>query len=358
MTAKGKPAVATAGSLERFRMTAENVQGSSAALRAKQVRNFRSPSMARIELASARRKLSAFTRWLRANDYCLPPALGPVAPVAVVVDTLNRSIDGSESGDRDMGAYLNAADAIREAFGCVVPIIHHCGHEGTRPRGHGSIMGTVDAQIAVKRDEAGNVSALVEEMKDGPDGAQITSRLEAVEVGLDEDGEPISSCIIVPIEGAAAGAKPVAGPKLTKAAKIALRALRNAIGEVGDVPVSCNHIPAGAKCVRISQWRDCASGKAADRCVGNPQILWPRQNSRPADCGLERHHRFRAFPRLIAAQSGRNHLRRSPVLKTRREYSLRGGFSILSECQENCDVYQQQPRIAILPKRPSNSSHQ
>ena len=81
---------------------------------------------------------------------------------------------------------------------------------------------------------------------------------QPVEVGLDEDGEPISFCIIVPIEGAAAGAKPVAGPKLTKAAKIALRALHNAIGEVGEVPVPCNHIPAGVKCVRIGQWRDYA----------------------------------------------------------------------------------------------------
>jgi hypothetical protein len=120
--------------------------------------------------------------------------------VAVAIDTLNRSIEGSESKDEDMGAYLNAAYVIEETFACVVPIVHHCGHDDSRPRGHSSITGTTDAQIAVTRDEVDNVIAEVEWMKDGPSGARITSRLETVEVGKDEDGEPITSCVIVETE--------------------------------------------------------------------------------------------------------------------------------------------------------------
>jgi RecA-family ATPase len=69
-------------------------------------------------------------------------------PAAVVIDTLNRSLAGSESDDEDMTAYIQAADAIRNAFNCAVIIVHHCGHEGTRPRGHSSLMGALDAQIA------------------------------------------------------------------------------------------------------------------------------------------------------------------------------------------------------------------
>jgi RecA-family ATPase len=38
-------------------------------------------------------------------------------PVAVCIDTLNRSLAGSESSDEDMAAYIRAADAIRDAFG-------------------------------------------------------------------------------------------------------------------------------------------------------------------------------------------------------------------------------------------------
>jgi AAA domain len=126
--------------------------------------------------------------------------IGDSGPVSVTLDTLNRSLRGSESSDEDMTAYLNAADAIREAFGCVVIIVHHCGIDGTRPRGHTSLTGTVDAQLAVKRDGANNIVVTVEHMKDGAEGAVIASRLETAELGLDDDGDPITSCVVVPVE--------------------------------------------------------------------------------------------------------------------------------------------------------------
>jgi hypothetical protein len=129
-------------------------------------------------------------------------AMGEAAPVAVVLDTLNRSLRGSESSDEDMTAYIRAADAIREAFECAVIIVHHCGIEGTRPRGHTSLTGAADAQLSCKRDGADNVIVTVECAKDGPQGDSLASRLEVVEVGIDEDGEAISSCVIVPTEAA------------------------------------------------------------------------------------------------------------------------------------------------------------
>ena len=171
-----------------------------------------------------------------------------------MIDTLNRSLAGSESDDRDMAAYVHAADAIRDAFTCAVVIVHHCGHEGTRPRGHSSLIGAVDAQISVKRDAADNIVATVELMKDGPQGDEIVSRLEPVEVGTDTDGDPISSCVIVPLEGAAARQKPQ-GVKLKGAAKIALGALHEAISDCGEVPPASNHIPPGIKAVTIEMWR-------------------------------------------------------------------------------------------------------
>jgi RecA-family ATPase len=60
-------------------------------------------------------------------------------PVAVCIDTLNRSLDGSESSDEDMTAYVRAADAIRDAFGCLVVIVHHCGHN-RQTKGAGTDM--------------------------------------------------------------------------------------------------------------------------------------------------------------------------------------------------------------------------
>ena len=87
-----------------------------------------------------------------------------------MIDTLNRSLAGSENSDKDMAAYIRAADVIREAFECTVAIIHHCGVAGTRPRGHTSLTGAVDAQLAVKRDDEGVIRVKVEWLKDGARG--------------------------------------------------------------------------------------------------------------------------------------------------------------------------------------------
>ena len=168
---------------------------------------------------------------------------------------MNRSLAGSESSDEDMSAYVKAADAIRDAFNCAVIIVHHCGHEGTRPRGHSSLMGALDVQVAVKRDAADNIIATVELMKDGPQGDEFTSRLEVVEVGIDDDGDPITSCVIMPVEGLAPIRKDKTA-KLTKGAKIALDALHEAVGDCGKVPPASNHIPGGVKCATIDQWRE------------------------------------------------------------------------------------------------------
>jgi hypothetical protein len=123
------------------------------------------------------------------------------APAVVTLDTLNRSFTGSESSDEAMTAYIGACDAIREALQCAVVIVHHSGLAEGRARGHTALLGAADTQIGVRRDGADNVVATVEYMKDGPDEAQDVCRLEQVEVGTDEDGEPITSCVCVPVEG-------------------------------------------------------------------------------------------------------------------------------------------------------------
>jgi dTDP-4-dehydrorhamnose 3,5-epimerase len=50
-------------------------------------------------------------------------------------------------------------------------------------------------------------------MKDGPENDVIGSRPKRVELGGDEDGDPITSCVIVPIE--ISETRPIEGPRLT-----------------------------------------------------------------------------------------------------------------------------------------------
>ena len=135
------------------------------------------------------------------------------APVAVVLDTLNRSLNGSENSDEDMGNYIKATDAIREALNCAVLVVHHCGVNDSRPRGHTSLTGAADARLSVTRDVAKNILVDVEFMKDGEGSGTIVSALESLDVGVDEDGEPITSCVVVEAEISAPQGR---GPKLTK----------------------------------------------------------------------------------------------------------------------------------------------
>ena len=153
-----------------------------------------------------------------------------------------------------MAAYIGAADAIREHFGCLVIIVHHCGIDGTRPRGHTSLTGAVEAQLAVKRDSASQIITTVEHMKDGPEGEVFVSTLAVVEVGTDDDGDKITSCVVKPSNKPPARTGKGAG--LTDAVFNTFTLLKRAIEDEGQKPPASNHIPAGAKVVTMSLWRE------------------------------------------------------------------------------------------------------
>jgi hypothetical protein len=178
--------------------------------------------------------------------------LGGKAPAIIVIDTLNRALAGDENKSDDMAKFIRAADAIRLAFGGAVLVVHHCGIQANRPRGHTSLSGADDAQIAVERDGADNVVATVEHMKDGEAGLKLMSRLEVEKLGADEHGNEITSCVVVPAEGEA----PPKAPKLKGATKVAFDLLIRAISEAGEKPPASNHIPpqVGRTC-KATTWR-------------------------------------------------------------------------------------------------------
>jgi hypothetical protein len=177
--------------------------------------------------------------------------LGKAKPVVVVIDTLNRGLNGSENDPGDMAKFIRAADAIRAAFGCAIIIVHHCGVEGSRPRGHTSLIGAADAQIAIERNDAGLISVTVEFMKDDEPCAPMASRLERVELGDDDEGEVISSCIVAETDEEAAK-KP---PKLHPMQKLALELLQELSADMGVRAPGSNHIPRDVRVVSKELWR-------------------------------------------------------------------------------------------------------
>ncbi len=177
--------------------------------------------------------------------------LGETKPLLVVLDTLNRSLAGNENDPGDMGAYIKAADGIREAFGCAVLIVHHCGTEDKRPRGHTSLTGACDAQLAVKRTADSIITTTVEWMKDGPEGDTLYSNLEVVTVGHDQDGDEITSCIVV--EGEPSKAE----KRLSPARQDAFDALVELVNKRQNFPVG-DEKPAQAgqsMAVPVEAWR-------------------------------------------------------------------------------------------------------
>lgn len=176
---------------------------------------------------------------------------GDGKPVAVALDTLNRSLYGSESSDEDMAAYVNAADAVKDAFSCAVVVIHHCGWNDSRPRGHSSLTASCDVQIKVSRDAADNIVAEVEVAKDGPQGQTVVSRLEVVDLGVDDEGQAITSCVVLPADGV----EIARGKKVSGAAGIAFDLLRKALDEAGEPAPASPHYPQNTRTLELSQFR-------------------------------------------------------------------------------------------------------
>lgn len=221
-------------------------------------------------------------------------ALGDVNPVAIVLDTLNRSLSGSESRDEDMGNYVRAADSLREAFECAVVVVHHCGIDGSRPRGHTSLTGAADAQLSVSRDAADNIVVTVEYAKDGPQGDNVLSRLEVVDIGADDDGEMITSCVVLPVDGAAPvrnrGAR-----KLSDRQRLALDALDECAATTGRAPPREFGLPAGLVAVSLSDWR----AELYRAGVLDPDAKNPREDFRRVKTSLQARRLIGARDNLV-----------------------------------------------------------
>jgi hypothetical protein len=167
----------------------------------------------------------------------------------ITIDTLNRSLRGSESKDEDMAAYIAAAIALAERFQCLVLIIHHCGHNEERPRGHSSLLGSADAIIETKKDEHNRICAEVEEMRDGPNGATTHSLLKVVTAGYDENLNPITSCVVIPDESAQIDAPQKPG---TKAPSPMGRKFHDALLDALALPEVPQHRPNCGKGVSVT----------------------------------------------------------------------------------------------------------
>ena len=188
-------------------------------------------------------------------------AMFPQGVALVVIDTLSRAMAGyNENSSEDMTAIVANCDRIREKTGAHVMIIHHTGKAiAAGSRGHSSLRAATDTEIEITKDEKTGIStAKVTKQRDRIGGEEFHFKLKQVEVGVDKDKKPVTSCVVVEPEldevptKRDKEAKPV---RLTDDARIALEQLAKAIERADEQPPPGLPIPASTKAVRVSNWR-------------------------------------------------------------------------------------------------------
>jgi hypothetical protein len=153
-----------------------------------------------------------------------------------------------------MARFLAAAESVALELSCAVIIVHHCGIDASRPRGHTSLSGAVESQLAVKRASTGEVIVTVELAKDFAEGTEIVSRLERIQLGTDADGDPITSLVVVAAD--ASTVRQAASRKLSDRQRLALAALDECTINVGNAAPPSFQLPASVKVVPLTDWRE------------------------------------------------------------------------------------------------------
>ena len=115
----------------------------------------------------------------------------------IVIDTFNRATPSvDENNSRDMGMAIEAATELQTLTRSLVLLVHHTGKDETKGlRGHSSLHAALDAAIEVSR-TGDRREWKVHKSKDGQDGEAHPFRLRVINLGQDEHGDDISSCVV------------------------------------------------------------------------------------------------------------------------------------------------------------------
>lgn len=118
----------------------------------------------------------------------------------VVVDTLARAMTGNENAPDDMGRFVAACGAIREAGETMVLVVHHSGKDAAKgARGHSCLRAATDVELEVTNSEAGGCIA-VTKSRDDAGGRTFGFKLQTVELGGNSKGRMVTTCVALEAE--------------------------------------------------------------------------------------------------------------------------------------------------------------
>ncbi len=170
------------------------------------------------------------------------------APALVVVDTLARSMGaGDENTAKDAAMFVRNCDLIREATGSHVMVIHHTGKDEERgARGSSALRAAVDNEIQITSEW----EILSRKQRDHEPPEPLHFKLRSVTLGLDEDGEPVTSAVVDACDAPAPKPKPLRGKN-----EVAMQAPNDALRDHGTTR-SGNCYPTNRKVVDVDHWRE------------------------------------------------------------------------------------------------------
>lgn len=158
----------------------------------------------------------------------LGKALKELGPLSIIyVDTYARVMTaGNENEAKDTNLVVANCQLLHRLTGAIVVLIHHSGKDGSRgARGSGALRAAADVEYFVSKATARH-TVKITKMKDGEDGKEYCFRLNGVVVGMDEDGDDRSSCVVEHMDDVPSAAQQVeeAGVKPTSEVQMRLLA--------------------------------------------------------------------------------------------------------------------------------------
>lgn len=124
-------------------------------------------------------------------------------PVLIVIDTLARTIYADQNDNEKMAFYVANCAKLQDHFGCSLLIVHHIpkasksGPPGqVTPMGSVVLPASVDSCLKISNHENGEKLLEVFFAKDIVCGIIMKFKLKQVEVGVDDEGETVTSCVI------------------------------------------------------------------------------------------------------------------------------------------------------------------
>jgi len=167
----------------------------------------------------------------------------------IAIDTMARATPGHDENDPvDVSKFVAKIDAIRNGANATPLVVHHSGKNlAAGARGHSSLRAAMDYELEVERN--GEARTLrVRKNRDGSDGGEFGFQLQPIDIGTDEDGQPITSCVVVPGDV-------VKKRRKRTLAQQAADALSNALVDFGETPPIGGRWPSG-QVLRLNRFRE------------------------------------------------------------------------------------------------------